>query len=60
MDGYISPSVTLLQYRSLRRDCHTCCDPTTCATTPPPGFVADDEPLPVCTRRRRGHQNPRS
>jgi cysteine synthase A len=48
-DGYISPEVTLLQYRSFRRDCHTCCDPDVCATVPPPGFVADDEPLPVCT-----------
>jgi Cysteine synthase len=52
-DGYISPDVTLLHYRSIRRDCHTCCDPDSCATVPPPGFVADDEPLPVCTRPRR-------
>ena len=52
-DGYISPDITLLHYRSIRRDCHTCCDPDSCATVPPPGFVADDEPLPVCTRPRR-------
>jgi cysteine synthase len=59
-DGYVSPSVALLRYRSLRRDCHTCCDPASCATTPPPGFIVDDEALPVCTRPRREHQIPRS
>jgi cysteine synthase len=58
-DGYMSPSVTLLGYRSLRRDCHTCCDPASCATAPPPGFVADEEPLPACTRTRRERQAPR-
>jgi len=52
-DDYVSPGVTLLHYRSFRRDCHTCCDPDSCATVPPPGFVADDERLPVCTRPGR-------
>jgi len=55
-DDYISPDVTLLNYRSFRRDCHTCCDPAQCATTPPPGFVADEEPMPACTRPGRRHQ----
>lgn len=59
-DDYVSPAVTLLHYRSFKRDCHTCCDPALCATTPPPGFVADDEPLPACTRPGRQHQNPQS
>jgi cysteine synthase A len=50
---YLAPGVTLLHYKSFRRDCHTCCDPVACATVPPPGFIADDEPLPVCTRPGR-------
>ncbi len=56
VEDYISPGVTLLHYRSFRRDCHTCCDPSVCATVPPPGFVADDERLPVCTRPGRLRQ----
>jgi cysteine synthase A len=52
-DDYLSPGVTLLHYRSFKRDCHTCCDPTACAAEPPTGFVADDEPLPRCTRPGR-------
>jgi cysteine synthase len=53
-EGYVSPGISLLSYRSIRRACHTCCDPATCTTTPPPGFSADDEPLPACPRSRRG------
>lgn len=52
-DGFISPDVSLIGYHAVRRACHTCCDPATCAMTPPPGFVPDAEPLPVCPRSRR-------
>ena len=55
-EGYLTPRVALLHYRSIRRDCHTCCDPAMCAATPPPGFVADDEPLPACARAGRARQ----
>jgi cysteine synthase A len=51
--GYVSSRISLLGYRSIRRPCHTCCDPSSCAGAPPPGFVADDEPLPACPRARR-------
>ena len=51
-DGYVSTGVTLLSYRSIRRSCHTCCDPSACSPPAPPGFVADDEPLPACPRSR--------
>ena len=51
-DGYVSSGVSLLSYRSIRRSCHTCCDPSACTAAPPPGFDADDEPLPACPRRR--------
>jgi cysteine synthase len=53
-EGYLSPDVRLLSYRSIRRDCHTCCDPSSCADLGPVDFVADDEPLPDCPRHRRG------
>jgi cysteine synthase len=51
-DAYVSPDVSFLSYRSIRRPCSTCCDPEFCASEPPPGFVADQEPMPGCTRRR--------
>ena len=51
-DGYVSTGVTLLSYRSIRRSCHTCCDPSACSPPAPLGFVADDEPLPACPRSR--------
>jgi cysteine synthase len=50
-DGYVSPGVELLSYCSIRRSCHTCCDPAACVDEPPRGFAADDEPLPACPRR---------
>ncbi|MEI6727480.1 MAG: pyridoxal-phosphate dependent enzyme, partial [Actinomycetes bacterium] len=55
-EGYMTPRVTLLHYRSIRRDCHTCCDPAMCAIAPPPDFVGDCEPLPACTRPGRARQ----
>jgi cysteine synthase len=51
--GYVSSRISLLSYRSVRRPCHTCCDPTSCTSEPPAGFIADDEPLPACPRSRR-------
>ena len=53
-DGYLSPGIRLFGYRAIRRACHTCCDPATCTDVAPPGFVADDEPLPACPRTRQG------
>jgi len=55
--GYLSPRVSFTGFRSFRRDCHTCCDPILCGGEPPPGFVPDREPLPVCVRPR--HARPR-
>jgi cysteine synthase A len=55
-DDYVSPGVSLLDYRSIRRSCHTCCDPSACTSLPPSGFVPDDEPLPACLRSRRGRR----
>ena len=55
-DSYLTPRVRLRRYRSLKRDCHTCCDPVACAAAvPPAGFVPDTESLPVCSRPRRRH-----
>jgi len=51
-DGYVTPGVKLLSYRSIRRSCHTCCDPSACGARPPAGFVVDDEPLPACPHAR--------
>ena len=53
-EGYVSPGVSPLSYRAIRRNCHTCCDPASCAAAAPRGFVADEEPLPACPRHRRG------
>jgi cysteine synthase len=50
---YASSRISPLSYRSIRRPCHTCCDPAQCTREAPTGFVPDDEPLPVCPRSRR-------
>lgn len=52
--GFLSTDVELRGYRTFKRVCHTCCDPAECSELPPPGFVADWEPLPRCPRPRRG------
>jgi len=53
-DNYVSPHVSLLQYRSLRRACQTCCDPAVCIASPPPDFEPDEELLPACPRLHQG------
>jgi cysteine synthase A len=52
-DGFLSPLVTLRHYGAFKRVCSTCCDPAECNEIPPPGFTADEEPLPPCPRPRR-------
>ena len=52
-DDFLSTRVVLRRYKAFKRVCNTCCDPAECAETPPPGFVADWEPLPSCPRPRR-------
>jgi cysteine synthase A len=52
-DDFLSTGVVLRRYKAFKRVCNTCCDPAECAETPPPGFVADWEPLPPCPRPRR-------
>jgi cysteine synthase len=53
-DGFWSQRVKLQRYEAFKRVCNTCCDPAECNEIPPPGFVADWEPLPACPRPRRG------
>ena len=52
-DGFLSPLVSLRHYGAFKRVCSTCCDPAECNEIPPPGFAADEEPLPPCPRPRR-------
>ena len=52
-DGFLSPLVSLRHYGAYKRVCNTCCDPAECNEIPPPGFVANEEPLPPCPRPRR-------
>jgi cysteine synthase A len=35
-EGFLSPDVELLGFRSLKRVCHTCCDPKECGQIEPP------------------------
>ena len=51
-DHFLAPAIELLGYRSLKRVCHTCCDPADCAETPPPGYQGSFELLPHCPRPR--------
>jgi cysteine synthase A len=47
---YHSSKVKLLSYRSFKRVCHTCCDPTECIEVKNPAFK-DKITLPSCPRR---------
>jgi len=52
-DGFLSTDVKLLQYRSFKRVCHTCCDPDDCVEAQA-AELFPDEPLPPCPRRELG------
>ena len=50
-DAFLTPDVELLDFRALKRVCHTCCDPVECMD----GAAADLSELPSlpdCPRRR--------
>ncbi len=50
-DGFLAPDVELLDFRALKRVCHTCCDPVECMD----GAAADLSELPSlpdCPRRQ--------
>jgi cysteine synthase A len=49
-DGFLSPEVRLESVRSLKRVCHTCCDPEECLRESPYD-MSGEEPLPPCPRR---------
>ncbi len=46
-DGYLTPEVELLEFRSFNRPCETCCDPAECAE----GVAASGAPMLQCPRR---------
>ncbi len=47
-DDFYSPEIELIQFRALKRVCHTCCDPTECMEH---NEDLDNTPLPECPRR---------
>ncbi|MBM3294268.1 MAG: cysteine synthase family protein [Candidatus Aminicenantes bacterium] len=50
--GFLSTEVRLAGYRSFKRVCHICCDPTDCVESEAADLFADS-PLPPCPRRDR-------
>jgi len=50
-DSYLAQDVRLLHFRSFKRVCHTCCDPSECVEAK---YKDDDEvvELPHCPRRK--------
>ncbi|MEI7660755.1 MAG: cysteine synthase family protein [Bacteroidota bacterium] len=49
--GFISPDVELLNYRAIKRVCHTCCDPVSCMEELADPKMIREFPLPACARR---------
>ncbi|HCT93427.1 MAG: cysteine synthase [Bacteroidetes bacterium GWE2_39_28] len=49
-NGFYSPDIELLSFRSFKRVCITCCNPDECIETYSPGDIAINE-LPKCVRR---------
>ncbi|MFQ5606111.1 MAG: PLP-dependent cysteine synthase family protein [bacterium] len=49
---FLSPSIQLKGFRAFKRVCHTCCDPLECAESLPLDFVAGEQALPPCPRRK--------
>jgi cysteine synthase A len=54
-DGYLSPGVNLSYFRSFKRVCHTCCDPSECVEANYDKDDLDDMKLPYCPRRLGFH-----
>jgi len=54
--GFLSTSISLIDYRAYKRVCHTCCDPTDCveAKYAEPGKIIN---LPYCPRRSSNQDN---
>lgn len=54
-EGFYSPDIELLSFKSLKRTCKTCCDPSICVEY---GYYKDGENgLPGCIRRDACHVN---
>ncbi len=47
---FYSPDIKFIEYKSFKRVCHTCCDPTECVEVKNPAFK-DQITLPPCPRR---------
>ena len=47
-EGFLGPDVELISFRSLKRVCHTCCNPEDCIEPEHSGIL---EQLPYCPRR---------
>jgi len=49
-NGFLSPDIELLSFRSIKRACHTCCDPIDCeeANFKDPDGLAN---LPHCSKK---------
>jgi cysteine synthase len=47
-NGFLSPDIELLSFRSFKRVCHTCCNPEDCIEPEHAGLL---EQLPYCPRR---------
>ena len=49
--GFLSTDIELLQYRAIKRVCHTCCDPVACMEGIANPRMIKDFPLPTCIWR---------
>ncbi len=56
--GFLSADVELLDYRAIKRVCHTCCDPVSCMEELADPKMALEYPLPACARRKPLSVNP--
>jgi len=52
-EDFLSPGVELVGFRSFKRVCHTCCDPTDCAEAVFTDPIEQID-LPFCPRRNHG------
>lgn len=52
-NGYLTPEIELLGFRSYKRVCRTCCDPAECAASFAEGELVPGEPIPHCPRHLR-------
>jgi len=48
-DGFISTDVDLLEFKTFKRTCYTCCDPAECVESEHMSVM--EAPLPYCVRR---------